>query len=317
VRLPSIRTAIALAVVAVSATAVGAGATPSAPAAPARPHLVYLPQLHGSGDAVKAFPGGNDAAGNLIYRGGTIFRRPKIYLILWHWPSTTHPGAVRLINFFKGTGGSGWQGVTTQYFQGRGKTKQYVTNPRNQLAGAWFDSAAIHDDLSDAEVAREAARGVAHFGSRPDPNALYMVATPPNNNDAGFNQHHYCAYHGYTTTRTNPGITPHIAYSNLPYIPQAGVGCGAYLVNDGSVGYYDGLTMAAGHEYLEAVTDPGVGNDGNGGWYDVLGQENADKCIYITSGPGKAHNVHWSTGTFAVQTTWSNRANAHTGACRG
>jgi hypothetical protein len=35
----------------------------------------------------------------------------------------------------------------------------------------------------------------------------------------------------------------------------------------------------------------------------------------VTRGPGRVQNIHLSTGTFAVQGTWSNRAASHLGAC--
>jgi hypothetical protein len=54
-----------------------------------------------------------------------------------------------------------------------------------------------------------------------------------------------------------------------------------------------------GHEYAETVTDffPG------GGWLDSRGEENGDKCNRTIK------NITLSTGTFAVQATWSNRNN--------
>jgi hypothetical protein len=62
----------------------------------------------------------------------------------------------------------------------------------------------------------------------------------------------------------------------------------------------------AGHEYAETVTD----QDPGGGWTDSLGFENGDKCAWIgTGGPGGAQDVTFSTGSFAMQGTWSNDAN--------
>ena len=34
--------------------------------------------------------------------------------------------------------------------------------------------------------------------------------------------------------------------------------------------------------------------------------ENGDKCAWVSTGPGASANVTFSTGTFAMQTTWSN-----------
>ena len=43
------------------------------------------------------------------------------------------------------------------------------------------------------------------------------------------------------------------------------------------------------------------------GWLDASGAENGDKCAWISSGVGATQNVSFSTGTFAVQSLWSNK----------
>jgi hypothetical protein len=55
------------------------------------------------------------------------------------------------------------------------------------------------------------------------------------------------------------------------------------------------------HELEEAVTDPDLN-----AWYDRRGQENADKCAWISSGTGASQNITLSTGSFAAQSTWGN-----------
>ena len=67
-------------------------------------------------------------------------------------------------------------------------------------------------------------------------------------------------------------------------------------VNRTPAGLLDGVTMVAGHEYAESVTDPGYPS----GWLDRYGAENGDKCSTY------GNTVTFSTGTFPVQATWSN-----------
>jgi hypothetical protein len=282
---------------ATAAAAVGIATASAAPAQAARPHLL------GKANPVAGAFSGEPTP--LLYHGGPVLVHPKIYLIFWNWTNQSDTAANMMINFFKGAGGSHWAGVTTQYWQLQGTKRVHITNPPNQLAGVWFDDVnPIHDNLSDAELQAEAARGVAHFGPL-NKQALYMVATPQNANDAGFNSGSYCAYHSYANG---------MAWANMPYVANAGTGCGAHLVNSGPNGAYDAVTMAAGHEYLEAVTDPNT-NLQSMGWIDAQLQENADKCAYVTTGPGRVQNIHLSTGTFPVQGTWSNQAATHLGAC--
>jgi hypothetical protein len=284
-------------IAAAAAATIGLAASSASPAAASPVHALG-----------KANPVAGALAGQptpLIYHDGPVMVHPKIYLIFWKWSNHSDTAANLMVNFFKGAGGSHWAGVTTEFWELQGTKRVHITNPPNQLAGVWFDDVnPIHDNLSGAELQAEAARGVAHFGPL-NRDALYMVATPQNANDAGFNSGSYCAYHGYANG---------MAWSNMPYVANAGGNCGAHLVNSGPIGAYDAVTMAAGHEYLEAVTDPTVSLT-NGGWVDASGAENADKCAYVTNGPGRVQNIHLSTGTFAVQGTWSNKAASHLGAC--
>ena len=53
----------------------------------------------------------------------------------------------------------------------------------------------------------------------------------------------------------------------------------------------------------------------NASWRDLDHLENADKCAWVTVGPGKMANVSFPTGTFPVQGTWSNAALGGLGAC--
>lgn len=283
---------------ATTAAAVGIATASAAPAPAARVH-VFAPAHPLAG----AFSGQPTP---LIYHGGRVLVQPKIYLIFWQWSNHADTAATLMTNFFKGAGGSHWAGVTTQYWQLQGAKRVHVTNPKNILAGVWFDDVnPIHNNLSQAELQAEAARGVAHFGGL-NRQALYMVATPSNANDAGFNQNSYCAYHSFANG---------MAWANMPYVANAGTGCGAHLVNKTApIGAYDGVTMASGHEYLEAVTDPETTIPGEG-WLDAAQSENADKCAYVTTGPGRVQNIHLATGTFAVQGTWSNKAASGLGAC--
>ena len=85
--------------------------------------------------------------------------------------------------------------------------------------------------------------------------------------------------------------------------------CGKNYVNAGSAGTYDGLGISGGHEYAETITDPNPDT----GWIDLSdptppgsGGEVADKCIFDTGDP--AGDIRLSTGTFAMQSLWSNAA---------
>jgi hypothetical protein len=74
-------------------------------------------------------------------------------------------------------------------------------------------------------------------------------------------------------------------------------------VNAGTAGVLDGVTIVEGHEYAETVTD----QNPPGGWTDSTGYENGDKCSWNgVGGATGANNLALATGTFAMQSTWSN-----------
>lgn len=233
---------------------------------------------------------------NLVYGGGSIQKIPKVYLMFWCWNGVDPAGeAPYLQNFFNGVGGSAWIGTQTQYTE---TARGAITNPTGQLKGVWFDNSCTVPPVPDAQIGNAALRAAQHFGY--DKDADYIIATPHNHNDAQFGvPGGYCAWH----SAISDNLGRPVAYTDLPYIPDAQLGvCGQNFVNPGAAGNLDGVSMVAGHEYAEAITDPVP----TSGWADSSGQENADKCAWISSGAGKAHNIVLSTGTFAIQTLWSN-----------
>ena len=250
----------------------------------------------------RGYLGLGNGAGPLLYGGGKIQKAPKVYLTFWGFKGSDPSGEqARLTNFFNGVGGSGWANIQTQY---HGTTAQgSITNPAGQLAGSWNDdSSAPLPVIQDSEIAAEAVKAEKHFGFNPD--ADYFVMTPTGTGTIGFKVQ-YCAWHSITNDGANA-----VAYTNLPYITDAGSSCGSNFVNAGAAGTTDGITIVGGHEYAEAVTDPDVST----GWIDASGAENGDKCAWVSSGSGASKNISLSTGSFPVQSLWSN-ASGLTGSC--
>jgi hypothetical protein len=278
------------------------------------------------------------SANNLIYHGGTVEAIPAVYIVYWgtEWQdgfSATHGSFTytsatiqNYINaFFTNVGGSPWAGVQTQYCQGimapafscTGQLgAQFITNPTGQLKGVWTDPTPVPADIVATGLASnlltdpieaEAIKAGAHFGY--DANATYFVFTPPNHGATAYGTV-YCAYHSETMHTTSPGVR----YSFLPFVPEKGAGCGANSVNkqDDAFGhgFLDGYSIVAGHEYAEAVTDPGNLTGYQDGWNDVQTSENGDKCAWTG-----LQNITLSGQTYAVQPMWSNEANGGQGAC--
>jgi serine protease len=235
-----------------------------------------------------------------------------------------------LQQFIKGLGTDNetWSGVATQYCESvaAGAASCAASNPSHvaypfggALAGVWADeSAASPAQATSHQLAQEAVNAAAHFGNtNPAANrdAQYVIVSPPGTNPEGLFPS-YCGRHDYSTDPNlggGPVTSPYgdLAFTNLPYVPSQGSGCGAGKVNN--PGTLDGVSLVEGHEYAETITDQNLG----GGWYGTnTDDENGDRCAWIPPGtPGGMANLTLATGTFPVQSTWANDANGGAGAC--
>jgi len=257
---------------------------------------------------------------NLSYHGGVggigVETAPKLYLVFWgsQWNGNDPSGEAGLLaNFFGAIGGSRWLNSVTQYCQGVATgtifcngAGQAAGNPSALYAGSWSDNgSAATSHPTQSQLAAEAVRAAAHFGntsSASNASVQYVIATATGNNASGFGTQ-YCAWHSSTSSSYG-----NIAYTNLPYITDAGASCGA---NFNGLGSKAGITIVSGHEAAETITDQFP----NGGWLDGSGAENADKCAWISSGQGATANVSFSGGTYPVQSLWSNAFNGGAGGC--
>jgi len=229
-----------------------------------------------------------------------------------------------------GTGNDGWSRVVTQYCQSGPGTPvaagtatcpasaAHVSSPSgNVLAGIWEDPVAFSPTASASQLAQEAERAATHFGNTTpasNRNIDYVIVSPPGAHPAGFNtnnpQDDFCAWHDDSADNgiNTPPNDGDVAFTNMPYVPDVGAGCGADAVNPTSPwGVDDGVTIIAGHEYAEWLSDPFPG----GGWLNLTRGANyedeiADECTWIPSGQGAMTDISLATGSFPVQSLWSN-----------
>jgi hypothetical protein len=256
---------------------------------------------------------------NLSYRGGVggigVETAPKVYLVLWgsQWGSDPSAEASTLQSFFQHVGASSWLNSVTQYCQGVasgtitcGSSGQHAGNPSGLYATTWDDNgSAAPSSPTQSQLAAEAIRAAGHFTnttSSSNASVQYVIATAHNNNASGFGTQ-YCAWHSSTSSSYG-----NVAYTNLPYITDAGSSCGA---NFNNLGAKAGITIVEGHEMAETITDQFP----NGGWLDRNGEENGDKCAWISSGLGASSSVSMNGASFPVQSLWSNAFNSNSGGC--
>jgi serine protease len=300
-----------------AAMATSVGAAPAAQASGAdRPEIMM--KIHGApgqgGKPVRSV--------QLTYHGGVgglgvVTGSDKVYVIYWgsQWTGNDPSGQAAIQqDFFSHVGGSSWNNSVTQYCQGVatgtvtcGSSGVHATNPTGVLAGSWSDNAAAAPSHpTQSQLAGEAVRAAAHFGNTSatsNATVQYVISTATGNNASGFGTQ-YCAWHSSTGSTYG-----NIAYTNMPYMTDAGASCGA---NFNGLGAKAGITIVGGHEFAETETDIFP----NGGWLDRNGAENADKCAWISSGQGASANVTLTGGvSYPVQSLWSNAFNGNKGGC--
>jgi hypothetical protein len=199
----------------------------------------------------------------LTYGGGPVEVKPKVFLIFWGYAKYGDSEHVKplLENYIENMGGSAHNNIYTQYYEIVSGKTIYIKNPSSQYGGAWEDNTSVPKQPTDAQVAAEALKGVAHFGY--DADASYVVATPHDRSTPGFGTQ-WCASQGVTSIHGKL-----VSYTNLPYIPDAGAACGANFITPPSdeTAADEGVTIVEGHMQGDSATDP----DPPTGWSDLAG----------------------------------------------
>jgi hypothetical protein len=311
----SVAAALLYGATATQAAHVQAGTSADVPTHQDRPQIMM--RIRGA-----AHKHGGGGSNNLSFHGGVggvgvETGADKVYLVYWgsQWNGNdpSHEATIQQ-NFFNHAGGSSWNNSVTQYCQGVASgtvtcasSDTHATNPTGVLAGVWSDNgAAAPSHPTQTQLATEAINAAAKFGNNSatsNTQVQYVINTATGNNSSGFGSQ-YCAWHSSTSSSYG-----NLAYTNMPYITDAGANCGAGFVNPS--GATDGITIVGGHEFAETETDIFP----NGGWLDGSGSENGDKCAWISSGQGASANVTLNGTPFPVQSLWSNAFNGNAGGC--
>jgi hypothetical protein len=237
-------------------------------------------------------PGANKAL-DVLYHDGFVTTFPAIGVVYWGFGANGDPDhEIPLINSFLGRiRGSAPLRVVTQYYEVYKGRKIHIPDYPAMSFATWKDDV---DPLPkpfprDSDVRLEAQRAARYFKFHLAHIDNLMIVAIPHGIPMRYAA---CAYHGKTA-----GIT----YTNLPYQPDFGVGCGAYSVHHGRQGELDGVTETIIHEVAESMSDPRFA-----GWYDAKGYEIGDKCQQY------ADKASFDGREFAVQPLWSNAS----GSCR-
>lgn len=242
-----------------------------------------------------------------------VLTNPNLYITYWgsDWsngfayfgiPSSQYQ--TYLEGLLNGVGGGPWIGTQAQY--------RNAGSQPGVVKGTWIDPVdPVKITPTSTDIQNEVLKSILYFkgywglydaliSSKPDPNDVYLIAFPPGYGPVGFAAKGgpACAWHSAAYWR------PYIV---LPFMPDAaGMGCGVYSVNPFlevlndkfGHGFFDGDSLAAGHEWAETLTDPFT----RGGWYGQSGldAETGDKCASTLA------NISVGGNYYAMQALWSN-----------
>jgi hypothetical protein len=243
----------------------------------------------------------------VAWHNGTVQHTPHVYLLLWGPNWTADPNqaasAVYLENFFSGLGNGqaddNWSTITSQYADATG----FPAFSGLVYEGAFTDPTTPRTNTSLAQIGAEADSFAEDKGITDLNDAQIVVATQSGTCPQGF-QGTGCT--GGTLPRNECGYhsSSNEPFINLPYVLDAGTLCGKDAVNPTPGGDNDGWSIVGGDLYAGTITDPFPPT----GWVDPNdGSEIANKCA---AQPGFDLTLSTSATPFAVQTLWSNAANA-------
>ena len=252
---------------------------------------------------------------NLSYHGGSggvgVQTAPAIYVVFWgsQWNNNdpSHEAAT-LESFYAALSGSSWSATDTQYCEGVASGTVFCNGAGTAAGNSpmyvsfWYDNQSLAPTHpKQSQIAAEAVRAAGYFSNTSasvNANVQYVIATATGNNSSGFGTQ-YCAWHSSTSSTYG-----NLSYTNLPYITDAGANCGA---NFNNLGPDAGITIVAGHEMAESVTDPFPST----GWTDSKGSEIGDKCAWNSATADET----FGGSVFPVQPLWSNADNGGAGGC--
>jgi serine protease len=227
----------------------------------------------------------DQSGSDLNWNGGPVQTQPAIDIVYWGWQSIPDSNADPddvydyLNGFFNAIGGGSWINIDTQYYGSNGS----IANTNPQLRNVVYDTSTPPNPYGDSDVQAE-AQAVANYLGDASVNVNYVVVTPTGYGTSGFGSQ-WCAYHSSTGS---------VSYTDLPYIPDAGSGCGQGSVN--YPGTNDGVSIVGGHEEAETQTDP----QPSSGWIDSSGEEIGDKCAWVSL------QNNPSAGNYPTQPLWDN-----------
>lgn len=257
----------------------------------------HLPLQHGRKPLVKT----NFSLQDLLdfffgmhYHGGPVLSQGIPVYLIWYgsWSDSSTPDILRtLVN---GLAWSPLWHVNTEYYDQQANVRDEVW-----LAGEIWDSYSRGSQLTDADI-----QAIVDAQNPPDQRSVYIVLTSKDVAETSGFCSKYCGFHGMTKTNGTP-----VQYAFIGDTDQCPNACEAQTASspNGNTGA-DGMANTLVHELEEAATDPHLD-----AWYDLFGQENADKCVWnfgatYQTPNGSLANMNLGGRDYLIQQQWKRSA---------
>ena len=293
--------------------------TPTQPTARA-PSFLDIKDQHGPRTHImkprgQSNPHKGGGSSGIFYHGGPVIYSQNVAAIYWGAapiynggpdpvaaPTGSGDADGSLVGFFlRNLGGSSYFNINTTYFDGAGTHIQNVVTYTQYWASNTNLPPTDMSPVDDATIQAKVEEGLTSGALAWDPNTLYAVFTGSGVNlGGGFGQ--YCAYHGYFVDSQ----LRNVKYAAMPYAYQFPTGCAALSGSPNNDFPADAEVNVLAHETEETTTDENLN-----AWYDIIGNENADKCAwqfgawYLTTNGAKA-NENIGGKDFLIQMNWVN-----------
>jgi hypothetical protein len=230
------------------------------------------------------------------YHGGPLILGGTNVYYIWYGNWSGNSATNILTDFAGSIGGSPYFNINTTYYDGSGA---HVLNAVT-FSGSIVDNYSQGTSLSDSAIQAVVSSAITS-GLPKDTNGVYFVLTSADVTASSGFCTQYCGWH---TRGTIAGSD--IKYSFIGNPDRCPSACEAQTVGPNGNAGADGMASIIAHELEEATTDPDLN-----AWYDVRGQENADKCAWTfgstsTLSSGAVYNMTLGSRKYLIQQNWVN-----------
>jgi hypothetical protein len=233
------------------------------------------------------------ASPHLTYYGGSVIANIQIFPIF--------VGDViyknDLIGFYKGI-------VNSTYIDW---LSEYSTSSQQIGRGTFIGNYSINTNIlshydNDNDITPLLDNLIKQNIIKPNKNTWYPIHFAPGISITAFGQsscNAFCAYHDVHDISSYYSSYKYVYYGVIPDLTS---GLCSYVC--GGLSAFENTCSVISHELIETITDPGVGVNGNLGWYDFDHGEIGDICAWQEGTVLGGDNV-----SYTVQKGWSDKQN--------